>query len=211
MTGSSNADRTHTNLNSVEAMHDHITGMMPKEMASAANLFAHPVAGMVAASAVGFGMASQAFGMWLGVLGGVAEASQRMLQPLVGNPGGAGPAAAPSRSNAESGAEASRPRAAPALRLVETPVAAVAAKKGPRPPQGMEKPARPDDLKAISGVGPKLEAVLNGHGIWTYGQIADWSADEIDWVEGTLGFRGRVGRDDWLGQAVALRNRQRVK
>ncbi len=43
-------------------------------------------------------------------------------------------------------------------------------------PKAMEKPASPDDLKAISGIGPKLETVLNGLGIWTYEQIAGWSA-----------------------------------
>ena len=71
-------------------------------------------------------------------------------------------------------------------------------------PKAMEKPASPDDLKAISGIGPKLETVLNGLGVWTYEQIAGWSEAEIAWVDDYLAFKGRIGRDDWLGQAKAL-------
>jgi len=68
----------------------------------------------------------------------------------------------------------------------------------------MERPQVVDDLKAISGIGPKLEQVLNGLGIWTYGQIAGWTAAETAWIEDRVGFAGRIGRDDWGGQAVAL-------
>ena len=46
------------------------------------------------------------------------------------------------------------------------------AEKG-RPP-AVKKPRNPDDLKLISGVGPKLEGVLNGLGIYTYAQVAAW-------------------------------------
>lgn len=73
-----------------------------------------------------------------------------------------------------------------------------------RQPKAMDRPAAPADLKAISGIGPKLEKVLNGLGIWTYGQIAAWTAEEIAWVEDYLSLAGRIGRDDWTGQATAL-------
>lgn len=75
---------------------------------------------------------------------------------------------------------------------------------GPRKPDAIDRPDLPDDLKAISGIGPKLEQVLNGLGVWTYAQIAGWSEDEIDWIDDHLGFKGRIGRDDWLGQARGL-------
>jgi NADH-quinone oxidoreductase subunit E len=68
----------------------------------------------------------------------------------------------------------------------------------------VERPAAPDDLKAISGVGPKLEKVLNDLGIWTYAQIATWRAREIAWIDDYLGFRGRIDRDGWIEQARAL-------
>ncbi|RVC21080.1 NADH-ubiquinone dehydrogenase, partial [Mesorhizobium sp. M7A.F.Ca.AU.002.02.1.1] len=73
-----------------------------------------------------------------------------------------------------------------------------------RQPKAMEKPAKPADLKAISGIGPKLEKVLNGLGIWTYAQIAAWTPQEVAWVEDYLSLGGRIGRDDWTAQAAAL-------
>jgi NADH-quinone oxidoreductase subunit E len=73
-----------------------------------------------------------------------------------------------------------------------------------RQPKAMDRPAKPSDLKAISGIGPKLEKVLNGLGIWTYAQIAAWSPQEIAWVDDYLSFKGRIGRDDWTAQAAVL-------
>lgn len=71
-------------------------------------------------------------------------------------------------------------------------------------PAGIEKPAAPDDLKMISGVGPKIEATLNEIGIFTFSQIAGWKKAEREWVDGFLNFRGRIERDDWVKQAKAL-------
>ena len=74
----------------------------------------------------------------------------------------------------------------------------------PGKPQPMERPAEPDDLKRISGIGPKIEQTLNGLGIWTFAQIAAWNETERSWVDGYLRFRGRIERDDWVRQAAAL-------
>ncbi len=71
-------------------------------------------------------------------------------------------------------------------------------------PAGIPRPDRPDDLKLISGIGPKIEATLNGLGIYTYAQIAGWKKAEREWVDGFLRFRGRIDRDDWVKQAKAL-------
>ncbi|MBY5397458.1 NADH-quinone oxidoreductase subunit E [Rhizobium leguminosarum] len=71
-------------------------------------------------------------------------------------------------------------------------------------PAGVEKPAAPDDLKMISGVGPKIEATLNEIGIFTFAQVAGWKKAEREWVDGYLNFRGRIERDDWVKQAKAL-------
>ncbi|MBA3448038.1 MAG: hypothetical protein H0T56_10605 [Pseudaminobacter sp.] len=73
-----------------------------------------------------------------------------------------------------------------------------------RRPKAMERPEAPDDLKLISGVGPKLEQVLNGLGVWTYGQISSWDREEIAWIDDYLSFTGRIGRDGWLEQAAKL-------
>ncbi len=71
-------------------------------------------------------------------------------------------------------------------------------------PAGIERPAAVDDLKLISGVGPKIEGVLNSLGIYTFAQVAAWKKAEREWVDGYLNFRGRIERDDWVKQAKAL-------
>ncbi|TIV30041.1 MAG: NADH-quinone oxidoreductase subunit E [Mesorhizobium sp.] len=71
-------------------------------------------------------------------------------------------------------------------------------------PAGIERPATVDDLKLISGVGPKIEATLHSLGIYTFAQVAAWKKAEREWVDGYLNFRGRVERDDWVKQAKAL-------
>jgi predicted flap endonuclease-1-like 5' DNA nuclease len=76
-----------------------------------------------------------------------------------------------------------------------------------RPP-ALEAPREggADDLKRISGVGPKLEETLNGMGIFHFEQIADWNAEQVAWIDEALtgGFKGRASRDDWVEQARAL-------
>ncbi|MEO1199258.1 MAG: 50S ribosomal protein L21 [Pseudomonadota bacterium] len=61
-----------------------------------------------------------------------------------------------------------------------------------------------DDLKKISGVGPVLEKKLNALGITRFDQIAAFTADDIARVDEVLNFKGRIERDEWLGQAAAL-------
>ncbi|MFA8385300.1 MAG: endonuclease [Pelagibaca sp.] len=63
----------------------------------------------------------------------------------------------------------------------------------------------PDNLKEIKGVGPKLEKLLHSMGFYHFDQIANWSADEVAWVNANLvGFKGRVSRDNWVEQAKIL-------
>ncbi len=71
-------------------------------------------------------------------------------------------------------------------------------------PASIKKPANPDDLKLISGVGPKIEGILNNLGIYTFAQIASWKKKEREWVDGYLRFKGRIDRDEWVKQAKAL-------
>lgn len=67
-----------------------------------------------------------------------------------------------------------------------------------------KKAGKPDDLKRISGIGPKVEQVLNGMGVTRFADIAAWTADDIAKFDTELGFSGRIERDDWVGQAKAL-------
>jgi predicted flap endonuclease-1-like 5' DNA nuclease/uncharacterized protein YoxC len=62
-----------------------------------------------------------------------------------------------------------------------------------------------DDLKLIKGVGPAIEKTLNELGIFRFSQIADMSEYDIDRVARRLkGFRSRIYREDWIGQAREL-------
>lgn len=66
-------------------------------------------------------------------------------------------------------------------------------------------PGDVDDLQQIRGIGAAFEHRLNALGVYQYRQIAGFSDAEIVWLENELKtFRGRIGRDDWIGQAVAL-------
>lgn len=71
-------------------------------------------------------------------------------------------------------------------------------------PKGMERPTKIDDLKLISGVGPKIERILHDLGIFKFDQVAGWNKAERDWVDGYLSFSGRIDRDEWVKQAKAL-------
>lgn len=67
------------------------------------------------------------------------------------------------------------------------------------------KGGQADDLKRIKGVGEKLERLCNMMGFWHYDQIANWTDEEVAWVDENLqGFKGRVTRDDWVAQAKIL-------
>jgi NADH-quinone oxidoreductase subunit E len=197
---------------------------LPPDFARATGLFANPIAGAAAVGALGLGLASHAFGMWLGTMTAAAEASQRLLHDtldtrtrphrkpvelrLVETPAkeAMGAAARTLQADAEIAArEVVRVTRKTARESIEDAAPVAAALASPRRQATKPEPAaQADDLKAISGVGPKLEKVLNGSGIWTYAQIAALDADEIARIEDELGFKGRIERDDWLGQAKAL-------
>jgi predicted flap endonuclease-1-like 5' DNA nuclease/peptidoglycan hydrolase CwlO-like protein len=64
-----------------------------------------------------------------------------------------------------------------------------------------------DDLQQIKGVGPAIEKTLNEMGIFSFQQIAEMSEYDIDRVARRLkGFRSRIYREDWIGQARELRD-----
>jgi predicted flap endonuclease-1-like 5' DNA nuclease len=61
-----------------------------------------------------------------------------------------------------------------------------------------------DDLQAIKGLGPKAAKALKAGGVVRYAQIAAWTEDDIAQWDTDLGARGRIVRDDWVGQAKTL-------
>jgi len=91
---------------------------------------------------------------------------------------------------------------------VEPPASNAPAKR--RGAKGAVKPlftapaGEPDDLKKITGVGPVLEQKLRDLGITRYDQIAGFSDEDVENIDKTLNIKGRVKKDDWVGQARTL-------
>jgi predicted flap endonuclease-1-like 5' DNA nuclease len=140
------------------------------------------------------------------------------LSPLPGpqRPGSAGwkPAAVAAKSAAP---EPAKKAAAPPAAVQDMPSGKVAPAAAPAPaeaapgsgtrPAALKAPrdGKPDDLKRIKGIGPKLEQLCHSLGFFHFDQIAVWTSDEILWVDQNLeGFKGRVVRDDWVAQARQL-------
>jgi hypothetical protein len=62
-----------------------------------------------------------------------------------------------------------------------------------------------DDLELIVGVGPMLTELLHEVGVFYFWQIAEWSSTDVEYVDGKLlHFKGRIQRDDWVGQSRQL-------
>jgi len=139
------------------------------------------------------------------------------------------------KSPAPSKSQASPDQASPSVESVKTeaPVAVAAVSEEPSDPEPAPEPApeptpepapepapeavqargldaaiggKADDLKIISGIGPKLEQTLNGLGIFHFEQIAGWGAKDVSEVDDLLSFKGRIERDDWIAQAKKLKN-----
>lgn len=73
------------------------------------------------------------------------------------------------------------------------------------PPKNLEQlHGNADDLKQISGIGPKIESTLNQLGIYHYEQIAEFTEGNINWINEQMDFSGRVERENWVEQARDL-------
>ncbi|MCC5983688.1 MAG: NADH:ubiquinone oxidoreductase [Rhodobacteraceae bacterium] len=166
--------------------------------------------------AIGMGAGAVAFGaafVAVGIEGNGSVAIGAVVALIVGTiftiaekPAPA-PRSAPPKAESAPTVPASAPAAtAPAA---TAPAATAPAEAAPEAegtkPQPLDAPVgEKDDLKQITGVGPVLEDKLNGLGVYHFWQIAGWSDDEIAWVDGFLNFKGRISRDDWIGQAKTL-------
>jgi predicted flap endonuclease-1-like 5' DNA nuclease len=74
-----------------------------------------------------------------------------------------------------------------------------------KPPPALPSPeGEPDDLQQISGIGPSIERTLHELGIYHFRQIAQFTPDNVAWIDQRLRFRGRIEREDWIGQAKKL-------
>ena len=63
----------------------------------------------------------------------------------------------------------------------------------------------PDDLLRLKGIGPKLAALLNQHGITRFEHLASLTPDQVETLDQNFGaFRGRLARDHVIDQAGYL-------
>ena len=111
------------------------------------------------------------------------------------------------KAKAAEGDRLERQGAAPASRLLADPAPAAppADAMAGAPPQALGAPdGEPDDLKQISGIGPGIEKILHELGIWHFRQIAQFTPDNVAWVNQRLRFKGRIEREDWINQARRL-------
>ncbi|MDK1376222.1 MULTISPECIES: NADH:ubiquinone oxidoreductase [unclassified Sinorhizobium] len=163
-------------------------------------LMAHPTAAVAAATALGFGLSSHIAGIMVGAMQGAVGAMQKGTpapqQPEVAEPKRT---AAPAKR-----AVPPVPEASPAPGVARSSKVAKPKAKAKAPAKTAKQDAG-DDLKRISGIGPKLEQVLNARGIRRFADIAGWSEADVARLDKELGFDGRILRDDWVGQAKALK------
>lgn len=65
---------------------------------------------------------------------------------------------------------------------------------------------RSDDLTKLNGIGPYIEQRLNEIGIYNYDQVSKLTNVDIRKITELIDFfPGRIERDDWVGQAHALK------
>jgi predicted flap endonuclease-1-like 5' DNA nuclease len=95
---------------------------------------------------------------------------------------------------------------APKPAPVAAPAAPLAAVGKLQRPTGLTKArgGKADDLQRISGVGPKNESILHKLGVFHFDQIANWTSEQVSWVDDHLKFNGRIKREEWIRQCRLL-------
>ena len=104
------------------------------------------------------------------------------------------------------------PQAAPTPAAAATPVAAAIpadlVRSGSRNLLARAAFGPADDLKLIKGIAGVLEKMLHGIGVYYFWQMAEWTPDDIAYVDTQLtAFKGRIRRDDWKNQATGFARR----
>lgn len=91
--------------------------------------------------------------------------------------------------------------------VIEEPIAEVAASE---PEAEMVAAAvRPDDLKIVEGIGPKIEGLLNDAGIMTFAQLSKTSTERLNEILAAAGRRYQIhDPSTWARQAEMAFNNQ---
>ena len=104
----------------------------------------------------------------------------------------------------------------PALSTYETAVDAFAGEGGIEIDRTLgvifaKRPKVVDDLKAIKGIGAKIERQLHAAGVYRIAQIAHWNDHNAEAFGTHLRSKGRVEREEWILQAKQLYNAEVAK
>ncbi len=101
-------------------------------------------------------------------------------------------------------AETAKPEAIAKAEANVAPVQAKAVKPANVQADAIKPAVAENDLKMISGIGPKLEQMLIRKGVTTFAQIAALDSAAATKLDAELNLNGRIQRDDWVGQAATL-------
>ncbi len=64
-------------------------------------------------------------------------------------------------------------------------------------------PPKPDNLKKVEGIGPKIESLINDIGVWTFRQLADTPVEKLQKMLDDAGPAYRIAHPDtWPEQAA---------
>lgn len=93
-----------------------------------------------------------------------------------------------------------------AMSAADLEAAVLAAGDGVQPTAlGAPQGGKPDDLKELTGIGPKNEKWLHSVGVYHFWQIATLTVPGVAWIAKNLpNFGTRVYRENWVDQAVKL-------
>ncbi|AMY69482.1 NADH-quinone oxidoreductase subunit E [Frigidibacter mobilis] len=141
---------------------------------------------------------------------GADSAAEVPSQPVAADAPSTAPVTTPEAPMPTTGAEAETPASAAENAPETLADAADAPASTDMPAATGQQPAglaearggTPDELRLIEGIGPKIERVLHGLGVFHFDQIAAWTEADVAWVDANLpNFPGRASRDRWVSQA----------
>lgn len=162
-------------------------------------LMANPAIMMAAATAYGIRMTGQWASLFLNAMQDQAEklaAADEAVEPAEAKTD------APVVANVEPvDASAFAQPVEPAVKRAKKAEKASAARKTAAKPKKSARSSASDDLKLISGIGPKLANLLKERGVSTFDALAEMDEAALAALDGDLGLDGRILRDDWAGQA----------
>ena len=102
---------------------------------------------------------------------------------------------------------AAKKKAAPKAKAADKPAKEKVTKETAPKKEAPKKAAAAsgsDDLTQLKGVGPVIAKKLAAAGVTSLQQVADFSPEDVERIDAELNFKGRIDREDWIGQAKEL-------